>query len=1078
MRSLALWICVVGWPILLGWSRGNDYDKSIRAYSENKSDSAEHYIEQAINQYRIQGKSDSLVFAYVQKVLVVWTQISLEEAFRVMDTTLLIAEKLSHKSVARVAAHSRMGQLYTQQYAFDQAKKHFSKAEVAIDPLQRPNRHYMLLYNHIAAMYLMAEDYEPAKRYAQRAYDMNVRLEGKEGKDMAIVLQTRYLISRYSEDFEQALVDGLEFQRVIQLYYPPDHPNIGIMHNSLAIIYEALQRYEEALYHRQRAVDTQFKNYINTKNGYSLAAAYQNLGQLYGYVNEHFLAHEYLAKGSKLLTETYGEDGLGMVKILIDLAVNKYKIGRYNESEDLFKQAYALQQRHAPDDLLGMAYVTGYFGDLYLHTKEYTKAIGFYEQALEQYQRASALSMEMALLAKRNLSIALSEIGRVEEAMTMQGAVLANFRLMYPKGNDAIASKLQDMSETCLAMHRVNEAYAYSDSVFMELLLIAQLPQTISQWVPHLPFSYHTSAYIGHRMRILEQLHTISKNNGYLEELLLLVDHYGEFISQNLHAFRTQATLIDLADNNKEIYSMAIEACWKLADPGKNQVYMERAFAYAERSKALLLRLAANNMMVDTQNQEKDPIAQLDYDFRRQINILNLRYLNSNRDDSLLTQLTSMTEKYRIFQDSLRKSGNEMLSLKYDFKDNSLQDIRKKLLRNRETLIEYAVTDNSIFIFVVSPQTFYVHRLDKGVLREVKKLQNMHGLTATLFMDPAYRLYQSLVKPVEPYFASKRLLIIPDADLYYLNFDVLISHRREERFSRMPYLIRTYDISYLLSAASAMQFKEVYRSQEQKKALLFSPVFTDQMKADYRSSLPEEVMAEEDYLYLYRQPFALQAAKRIGKLISHDLLVEQDAEERRFKQVAPDYRILHLGTHAEVNNQSPLQSRFFFAKAMATDTLNMDDGYLHAYEIYAMQLRAELAVLTACETGAGAWRNGEGVISLAHSFMHAGCPGVVMSLWKIDEQTSTDITTWFYKYLAKGYGKSEALRKAKLYLLNQRDEQLSHPYYWAGLTLIGEPSPIYASQSWWWYLLGVGGMLLVVWFLWKKKRTAPSKIIH
>src|SRR5690606_22952012 len=144
-------------------------------------------------------------------------------------------------------------------------------------------------------------DFAPAKRYAKRAYDMNVALEGKEGVDMPIILQTLYYISRYSEDYEQALADAKELQRVVQLHYPPDHPNIGVMHNSLAIIYETLMRYEEALYHRQKAVDIQFKNYVNTSNGFSLAAAYQNLGQLYGYINEPFLAQEYLAKGSKLL---------------------------------------------------------------------------------------------------------------------------------------------------------------------------------------------------------------------------------------------------------------------------------------------------------------------------------------------------------------------------------------------------------------------------------------------------------------------------------------------------------------------------------------------------------------------------------------------------------------------------------------------------------------------------------------------------------------------------------------------------------------------------------------------------------
>src|SRR5690606_22629764 len=119
----------------------------------------------------------------------------------------------------------------------------------------------------------------------------------------------------------------------------------------------------------------------------------------------------------------------------------------------------------------------------------------------------------------------------------------------------------------------------------------------------------------------------------------------------------TQAALIDLADINKAIYSIAIEACWELSGNGKNAAVVKRAFAYAERSKALLLRLAANNMLVDAQKGASDTVATRDHDFRKRIGALNLQYLNSGRKDSLLTLLSSTMEQYRGFQDSLKASG-------------------------------------------------------------------------------------------------------------------------------------------------------------------------------------------------------------------------------------------------------------------------------------------------------------------------------------------------------------------------------------------------------------------------------------
>ncbi|MCB0502511.1 MAG: CHAT domain-containing protein, partial [Bacteroidetes bacterium] len=119
-----------------------------------------------------------------------------------------------------------------------------------------------------------------------------------------------------------------------------------------------------------------------------------------------------------------------------------------------------------------------------------------------------------------------------------------------------------------------------------------------------------------------------------------------------------------------------------------------------------------------------------------------------------------------------------------------------------------------------------------------------------------------------------------------------------------------------------------------------------------------------------------------------------------------------------------------------------NDGYLHAYEFYNLSLQSDLAVLTACESGIGNIQKGEGMISLAYSLNFAGCPSVIMSLWKIDEKTNTEITSYFYKYLAKGNSINAALRSAKLDYLNKASGTLQHPFYWSGLVLMGNDNAI------------------------------------
>lgn len=1034
----------------------SDYDKSIRMYRENKLDSAKLTIDRAIKFYRVKHKKDSLVLAYAQKALVEWDLNDINKGFTVIDSAIRLVQGLPPKSIARVAAYSRLGQLYVQQFELKEASRNFKMAEKAVDSSLPPNKHSIMLFNQMAIMHLMGEQYSDAKRYAEKSYALNVQFEGKNGALMPGIVQSLFFIAHYSDDLQQALKYGAEFERVVKLHYPPGHPIFGVMHNSLAIIYETLLRYQEALYHRQLAVDVQFRNYRKNKNSFSLGSAYHNLGLLYGYIHEGYLSAEYLSKGSKLLALTYGEKGAGMVNILVDLAVNKQQAGAYIQAEDLFQQAYSLQKLHDPENWASMAYVESFYGDFYLNTKQYSKAADFYHKSLGHYLKAGTQGTKTALLTQEALAKTFAERGQFEKAIALQKYVLTEFRKIYPAGNDAIATVLHGMSETNLKAGKLTESLAYSKQVFLELLQIKALPAVVHNWFPKLPFSYHTSVYALQYVKILQSLYQKTGNQQFLRQILAISDEYSEFISGNMHLFRTQAPLIELAEVNKETYSIAIEACWTISGQGKGQKLLERAFGYSERSKALLLKLVANNMLVDAQNGNQEPTARKDQEFRRHLNAVNLQYMQAERKDSLLTLLTNKMEQYRVFKDSLKKSGNTIISTKQDLVPSGLTAIRENLLSQKQTLIEYALTGESLFAFVVTADSFVVKRINRKVLEDIPKIRELQDLRANQFGAPAYRLYQALIQPVASHFDSGRLLIIPDADLYYLNFEVLISKPGESNFSKMRYLIRDYSISYLLSATSAIQFKDASPTAKVDKALLFAPVFTDGMKNNYLRGLSGSFENGATYRYLYRQPFALQAALRIRKYVASDLFTEQKASEKAFKTTSPNYRILHLGTHAEANDRSPLQSRLFFAKALPDDTLDKDDGYLYAYEIYSMQLKAELAVLTACQTGHGAYRQGEGVISLAHSFMYAGCPSVIMSLWKIDDKTSADIITAFYKLLSKGKSKSESLRQAKLDYLDEASETLAHPYYWAGLALIGDDAPIYPQPyRWIWTLIGV-----------------------
>jgi CHAT domain-containing protein len=187
-------------------------------------------------------------------------------------------------------------------------------------------------------------------------------------------------------------------------------------------------------------------------------------------------------------------------------------------------------------------------------------------------------------------------------------------------------------------------------------------------------------------------------------------------------------------------------------------------------------------------------------------------------------------------------------------------------------------------------------------------------------------------------------------------------------------------------------------------------------------------------------PQATAEVRELGKLYganSADVFVGAEASERRWKEAAPRYRILHLATHGVLNANNPL---FSYLK-LGRGTDGAEDGMLEAREILDLDLRAELAVLSACETARGEFRGGEGVVGMSWALMMAGTPTVVVSQWKVESAGTTQLMLALHRNLHRGLsaapmaGKAEALRRAAMELA--ADPRYRHPFYWAGFTILG-----------------------------------------
>jgi CHAT domain-containing protein len=163
--------------------------------------------------------------------------------------------------------------------------------------------------------------------------------------------------------------------------------------------------------------------------------------------------------------------------------------------------------------------------------------------------------------------------------------------------------------------------------------------------------------------------------------------------------------------------------------------------------------------------------------------------------------------------------------------------------------------------------------------------------------------------------------------------------------------------------------------------------------------------------------------------------MDTEATKAYFKGHATGSRYLHLATHGYLDAASPMYSGLLFS-----------DGMLQTYEIFNMAIDAELVTLSACQTGLGRLKGGEGLVGISRAFLFAGSPSVIASLWSVADQATAPFMTEFYRNLNRGMSKAEALREAKRWMLTRAEHPepggkggpYDHPFFWAPFILIGE----------------------------------------
>jgi len=382
------------------------------------------------------------------------------------------------------------------------------------------------------------------------------------------------------------------------------------------------------------------------------------------------------------------------------------------------------------------------------------------------------------------------------------------------------------------------------------------------------------------------------------------------------------------------------------------------------------------------------------------------------------------------------------------------------LLDDHTALLEYAVGEERSFLFVVTRETLtsYVLPSAAHLASEVRSLgaelekpgRRGFGLYAGL----ARKLYLELIAPASETLAQRpHLIVAPDGPLHFLSFEALLTKDSGDAqgFVDLPYLIKEKSVSYVPSASVLAELAQSRAREESTIPPIRFIGFADPLpaiaantaSAAGASALPSPGSLRDGSLAsalpgLGRLAQSRREVEGIAELYPPGearLYLDREATEENVKDndLLRNARRIHFATHGLLDEKQPELSGLVLTRTPGS----REDGLLQVYEIFNLQLDADLVVLSACDTGLGTMVGGEGLVGVTRALLYAGAHSVVVSLWQVDDASTPGLMISFYRHLDQGQDKAESLRQAKLEMIGQA--RFAHPFYWAPFVLIGEP---------------------------------------
>ncbi len=894
--------------------------------------------------------------------------------------------------------------------------------------------------NHIGLMRLQQGNLGMGNCFLQLSYDISKLL----GYDFQLMQSSTNLgllafhLGRYETAVTQ-ITEALSIKKGIG-----SDTLLNVLYFNLARTYQELTQFDQALQNYDFAIEVEKRN--NYKE--HISDSFRKKGEVYQLLGQYDLAQYWLEKAKDAAIEIGDELQVASANFII--GVVRAAEGRYQEAMTLFEEVKRFYEGR--QDLQFLKDV--YNNIAYVHEKQknYHKALEYYEKALViQKSLGRPIAVARTLMnigqvykSQQEFDLTLEYCHKARELLENSQARfllmgcylhLGTTHLMKGENKKALqwferASPVFDSLNSARAaislfnnlgivnsrLGRKQEAFKWTRKALKAAKKLGSDDELASICYQLSNLYFQDSELDSARIYSIKALelfdHIRSINSGLLDREI--------FLEKNLPA--AEVAILSSFRTNKN--RLAFNAAEKIKARGIVDLLAEKEIAQVSLPGK-----------VDTPlKQIRARINAVNFTLTTDIPKANRRMLTEERD--------SLFAETLILQDRIRVLAPEYANLVYPQAVNYKQV--QSVMAHDEVVVNYFIGSEKALVFLITPKKILVFDLGdtKPLSRLIERFRHdlipaqklaiergdpmMQNKADKLFFEISGELYQRLWNPLRlsGLLSDNKIILIPDGFLNYLPFELLTRDQEQKNYEDYHYIAKEHRITYYPSA-TLLHFERTRDGQSATAKQDFFGLgiseFTNTSCTNDSSNYPNLSSIAASIVHL-------------GSLFPSNkslTVLDESANENAFKNLSlGDYRYLHFATHGVINPETP----DFSSILLQPD--GEEDGCLNMYEIFELDLNADLVTLAACQTGLGQLVRGEGMIGFTRALMFAGTPSVILSLWEVVDESTNQLFLDYYSKLAKdGSDKYQPLRAAQLEMIESGEH--SNPYYWAPFVFIG-----------------------------------------